>query len=102
MASLTAGPVLFGIGVLFLFVPGPGLPLIVFGLALLAAHSARLANLLDRTEPRLRRAGRHTKRRWHGLPGKAKLGVLFGLAALATAAIVLLWQIAGVYLAGLV
>jgi hypothetical protein len=36
-------------------VPGPGIPILAIGLALLAQESAAMARLLDRTELRLRR-----------------------------------------------
>ena len=55
-AVVCAGIVLTLVGVFFLAVPGPGLPILLVGLALLAQTSATLARLLDRTELRLRRA----------------------------------------------
>ena len=42
--------------------PGPGIPILVIGLALIAQESVTLARLLDRTEIRLRR----TWKRWRG------------------------------------
>ena len=50
-----AGIVLTLVGVFFLAVPGPGIPILVVGLALIAQESATMARLLDRTEIRLRR-----------------------------------------------
>jgi hypothetical protein len=40
--------------VFFLVVPGPGLPILLVGLALLAQTSATVARALDRTEVKLR------------------------------------------------
>jgi len=42
-------------GIVFLVVPGPGIPILAAGLALIAQESAVVARLLDRTEIRLRR-----------------------------------------------
>jgi hypothetical protein len=41
--------------VFFLAVPGPGIPILAVGLALIAQESATMARWLDRTELRLRR-----------------------------------------------
>ena len=54
-AFFAAGIVLTLVGTFFLAVPGPGLPILVVGLALIAQESVTLARLLDRTEVRLRR-----------------------------------------------
>lgn len=61
------GVLLLAAGVLFLFIPGPGLPLIVFGLALVATHSDRLSKSLDRLEPWLRHGGRRLKYQWRAM-----------------------------------
>ena len=50
-----AGIVLTIVGVFFLAVPGPGIPILLVGLALIAQESSTLARWLDRTEVRLRR-----------------------------------------------
>ena len=50
-----AGIVLTLVGIFFLAVPGPGIPILVIGLALVAQESVTLARWLDRTEVRLRR-----------------------------------------------
>lgn len=83
--SLALGVLLLAGGVVLLFIPGPGLLLIVFGLALVATHSSRLSKLLDRTEPRLRRVGRRVARRWSLMSRAAKAAVIGG-ALLAVAA----------------
>jgi hypothetical protein len=43
------------LGVFFMIVPGPGIPIVLLGLALLAVISRRVADLLDQGEIRLRR-----------------------------------------------
>jgi hypothetical protein len=53
-ASVFASVLLLAIGIVLCFIPGPGTPLIVFGLALLGAHWHWLAEKLDKAEPRLR------------------------------------------------
>jgi Putative transmembrane protein (PGPGW) len=50
-----AGIVLTLVGVFFLAVPGPGIPILAVGLALVAQESVVTARLLDRAELRLRR-----------------------------------------------
>lgn len=50
------------VGVFFLVVPGPGIPILAVGLALIAQESSTMARWLDRTEVRLRR----TWKRWRG------------------------------------
>ena len=82
-----AGIILLAAGIALLVLPGPGIPLLVFGLALLAGLSGALARALDRTEPVLRDEAKQMKRGWHRLSGGAKAGVcavaVVGLAAVA-------------------
>jgi putative transmembrane protein PGPGW len=54
-AFVAAGIVLTLVGAFFLAVPGPGIPILAVGLALIAQESAVTARFLDRTEIRLRR-----------------------------------------------
>ena len=54
-AVILAGIALTLIGIFFLAVPGPGIPILAVGLALIAQESAVMARLLDRAEIRLRR-----------------------------------------------
>jgi hypothetical protein len=57
-ACVCAGVLLSLVGVFFLAVPGPGIPILAVGLALIAQESAALARWLDRAELRLRRLWR--------------------------------------------
>ena len=57
-----AGVVLTLVGVFFLVAPGPGLPILVVGLALLAQTSAGVARGLDRAEVKLRRWWKNLRR----------------------------------------
>ena len=54
-AAVFAGIALTIVGVFFLAAPGPGIPILAVGLALIAQESAAAARFLDRTEVRLRR-----------------------------------------------
>jgi hypothetical protein len=63
IAALIAGIVLLAVGLVLCFIPGPGIPLLVFGLALVATHWRWLAEKLDAAEPRLRARGRRLKQR---------------------------------------
>ncbi|HZO03904.1 MAG TPA: PGPGW domain-containing protein [Burkholderiales bacterium] len=54
-AVVLAGIALTLVGLFFLAVPGPGIPILAIGLALIAQESVVLARFLDRTELRLRR-----------------------------------------------
>ncbi|HEU4611640.1 MAG TPA: PGPGW domain-containing protein [Kofleriaceae bacterium] len=92
--ALGLGIVLLAGGVVLLFIPGPGLLLILFGLALVASHSERLSRLLDRAEPALRRSGRRAKLRWQAAPSRAKVGLVLGLVSAAGAFLVVAWRIA--------
>jgi Putative transmembrane protein (PGPGW) len=50
------------VGIFFLAVPGPGIPILAIGLALIAQESAGTARLLDRAEVRLRRWWKRLRR----------------------------------------
>ena len=60
---ICAGVVLTLVGVFFLVVPGPGIPILLIGLALLAQTSAAVARGLDRAEVKLRRWWKKVRRR---------------------------------------
>jgi hypothetical protein len=85
VAQVALGVILVSGGVLLLFIPGPGLLFIVFGLALIAGLSRKLAALMDRMEPKVRRFGRAAKQWWTHLPtvGKVGLGLLAASGAAA-------------------
>lgn len=88
--AMALGVLLLAGGVVLLFMPGPGLLLIVFGLALVGSHSGPIARAMDRAEPPIRERAHRLARWWRHLPGAQKVGVVgFGLlgAALALNAI---------------
>jgi hypothetical protein len=53
-AFVCGGILLALVGLFFMAVPGPGIPILAVGLALIAQESATVARLLDRAEVRLR------------------------------------------------
>jgi hypothetical protein len=61
-AIAVCGALLTLVGLFFLVVPGPGIPILVLGLALIAQESASAARFLDRAELRLRRWWRRVRR----------------------------------------
>lgn len=62
-ALVGAGIALALAGVFFMAVPGPGIPLLAIGLALVAQESAALARFLDRAELGLRRLWKRVRKR---------------------------------------
>ena len=54
-AALCAGVLLTLVGLFFLAVPGPGIPILAVGLALVAQESMAVARVLDNGELRIRR-----------------------------------------------
>jgi hypothetical protein len=54
-AAAALGALLCVVGIVFLAIPGPGIPVLAIGAALVAQQSRTAAELLDRTELRLRR-----------------------------------------------
>jgi hypothetical protein len=62
-ALMCGGILLALVGIFFMAVPGPGIPILAIGLALVAQESAAMARLLDRTEIRLRRLWKRLRKR---------------------------------------
>ena len=62
---IAIGAVVLAAGIVFLFIPGPGTPLVLFGFALIAGQSRAVARAFDRGEPWLRRVGRRLRARFH-------------------------------------
>lgn len=76
-AFVAAGILLCLAGVFFLAVPGPGLLILAFGLALIAQESAWLARMLDRAEIRLRKLAKRLSckvRGWRTRPASPASG----------------------------
>ncbi len=90
--TLSLGVLLLAGGVVLLFIPGPGIPLMVFGLALIATHSKRLSDVLDRTEPRLRDVGKRTLRWWKQSSRAMKAALIVGGIVVASAVLMAMWR----------
>ena len=87
LVFLVLGLLLLVGGVVLLVIPGPGLPLIAFGVALLAQQSLWLARLLDRLEPVLRRLASRGKSLWKKAATPVKAAIVSGAALVVAAAI---------------
>src|SRR5262245_35100528 len=89
----TVGIVLLAGGVVLLLIPGPGIPLIAFGAALVAQQSLWLAKRLDRLEPVPRRYARKAKSFWKKAATPIKAAIVSGavLGAAATLYVAYLW-----------
>jgi hypothetical protein len=79
-----AGVMLLVAGIIFCFIPGPGLPLVVVGAALLAERVRLLARALDWLEVKLRKVIETGMRWWRQGSGLARMAVIL-LAALMVA-----------------
>ena len=90
--AIAIGILLLIAGIVLLFLPGPGIPLIAFGIGLVGSHSKRLSNLLDRAEPRVHAGMRRVLRHWKRLPKPAKTSVVLGCMAFLAAAGLGLWR----------
>jgi len=100
MAVSTAlGVLLLAGGVVLLFIPGPGLLLIVFGLALVGSHSGRISDAMDRAEPALRQRAHRAKHWWQGLSRATKGGLIAATGVVALLAMLGMWR--GAVAAGL-
>ena len=95
--AIGLGVLLLAGGVVFLFIPGPGIPLIIFGVALLGAHSEKLSCAMDRAEPRCREKGHEAKDWWKHLPRPRKGVLIAAAAALVTLALVITGAIVTTY-----
>lgn len=93
MAVATAlGVLLLAAGVVLLFMPGPGLLLIVFGAALVSSHSKRISDAMDRAEPVVRERGRQLAHWWHRRSRFEKVTVIIAGALIATLALAAMWK----------
>jgi hypothetical protein len=80
-------------GIAMLFVPGPGLLAIVFGLALLGGQSERVARVMDRAEPELRRGAQWVRRRWLHWSPPARAAAVIVAALVAAPVLYGLWKL---------
>jgi hypothetical protein len=81
LAQPVAGFVVLAVGVFFCLVPGPGLPIVVVGAALLAGEWLVIAGAMDWSEIRLRKIFAWARRRWIHAPLTAKCAAVVLAAA---------------------
>ena len=86
VATVVLGAILVAGGIVMLFVPGPGILVAIFGLALIAGASRPLARTLDRAEPVARRQARRGKQWWSRSSMATKAAIVALAIALAGAA----------------
>jgi len=91
--SFALGVLLLTAGFVLLFMPGPGAPLIIFGLALIATHSKRLSDLLDRAEPALRHFGERLATEWKAQPKRNKAALVTSGLVLASLFCIATWKL---------
>ena len=91
--ALALGVLLLVVGVVLLFLPGPGTPLIVFGVGLIASHSKRLSQRLDRNEPRLREAAHRALAWWRARAWHHQAGLITSVIVVAGAFLLAIWQL---------
>jgi hypothetical protein len=87
LVFLVLGLLLLVGGVILLAIPGPGLPLIAFGAALLAQQSLWLARLLDQLEPVLHRLAKKAQSFWKKAATPVRAAIVSGAALVAAAAV---------------
>jgi len=92
-ARTAAGVVLLVVGLVLLFMPGPGVVVIAFGLGVLAGRSKRLAGALDRAEPVVRGWCEAAQHAWRLVPRWLRVVVMVAVAAGIAAAIYAGWRI---------
>ena len=86
IVSPVVGVVILLLGVFLLPAPGPGIPIVLLGLALLAEHSLWVAKLLDVAEPPLRKLLKWGIHWWKHAP-LLQRGTLIVLAVLLIVAV---------------
>ena len=82
IARMGAGVILLLAGIAMLFIPGPGILVMLFGFGLLGGESKTIARAMDRVEPALREKGRRAKRWWRFATWPRR-AVVIAIAALA-------------------
>jgi hypothetical protein len=85
------GGLLIVVGVILWFIPGPGWPLVIIGLALWAGVSARASRLLDSSEVQARRAWQKVKNAWKRSPTWAKAAVIIAAGGALAAIAYVVW-----------
>ena len=85
IGRVAAGLVLIAAGIVMLFIPGPGIIVMLFGFGLLGGESKAIARRMDRVEPALRERVRRAKRWWRFATWPTR-SLVIAIAALAAGA----------------
>lgn len=93
VARIALGVLLLVGGIALLFMPGPGLLVMLFGLGLLGGQSEHLAKTLDRVEPVMRRIGRRLVQVWRRRSHRAQAAFVVVAALLCGAAGYSAWKV---------
>jgi hypothetical protein len=72
--------ILLTIGIAFFVLPGPGIPLLLVGGALLADQSLRVAKFFDYAEVRIRQVAAWTKAWWEHTSAVARSAIMVSVA----------------------
>ena len=92
VAWLAAGLALVVIGGVFLVIPGPGLPVVLVGGALIARQSRPIASFLDKLEVLVRRLWRKASGWWKKAPLTLRAALVVMVLAAAGGAAWVVWQ----------
>lgn len=90
--AIALGVLLLAGGVVLLFMPGPGILLIVFGVALVGSHSEKISDMLDRAEPKAREKGHALSRWWKARSRVEKIALVTTAVVLATLGLMAMWK----------
>jgi hypothetical protein len=93
LVRLVLGLALVGVGLVFCVIPGPGLPIVFVGGALLASESLIVARAMDWAELRVRALWRWGKDHWDELPLGGKIAIVALAAVGAAAGLWFMWQL---------
>jgi len=90
---LTAGGLLLAVGLVLLAIPGPGIPFVVLGGALVARESLRAARALDWAELRARAVAAWGTRAWRRASPAARGLLVSAVLALAAGGAYVSWLV---------
>ncbi len=81
------------VGLLLCVIPGPGIPFIFFGGALLASESLAVARIMDWLEVRVRKVWDWARQLWDKMPWWGKIPVALVVVAAGVASSWFFWQL---------
>lgn len=93
IVNLSLAAVAFVVGVILLVIPGPGLPIIVVGGALLASESRWAARSMDWAELKLRALAKRARKWWKHLSTPAMVSVVGAAACVVCVGAYAAWRV---------